>query len=113
MTSSGAAARRKGADFERGIVLRFREAMPDADVRRGLQSRSGAEVADVDLPCFWPELKRHKRTNPREALRQALETCPKGRWPIGICKDDGEPAFVVMGLDDFLDLVSEWWEARQ
>ena len=22
-------------------------------------------------------------------------------------------AFVVMGLDDFLDLVSEWWEARQ
>jgi hypothetical protein len=109
---TGAASRRKGHDFERALVQRFREVMPDATVRRGLQSRSGQEVADVDVPCFWPELKRHKRTNPREALRQAVETCPGGRWPIGICKDDGEPAFVVMGLDDFLDLLSEWWRSR-
>jgi hypothetical protein len=110
---NGAGARRKGADFERDMVHRFREAMPDAEVRRGLQSRSGSEVADVDVPCFWPELKRHKRTNPREALRQAIGTCPPGRWPIGVCKDDNEPAMVVMQLDDFLDLVREWWERRQ
>ena len=48
MTSSGAAARRKGADFERGIVLRFREAMPDAEVRsadRGNHRRGSAEPA--------------------------------------------------------------------
>lgn len=110
---SGAGSRRKGAEFERALVRRFREAMPDATVRRGLQARSGAEVADVDVPCFWPELKRHRRTNPREALRQATDTCPPGRWPVGICKDDGEPPFVVMALDDFLDLVTEWWEARR
>ena len=110
---SGASSRRKGHDFERAIVHRFREAMSEAAVKRGIQSRSGAEVADIDLPCFWPELKRHRRTNPREALRQAVETCPKGRWPIGVCKDDEEPAFVVMGLDDFLDLVTEWWEVRR
>ena len=110
---SGAGSRRKGAEFERALVHRFRDAMPDATVRRGLQARSGDEVPDVDVPCFWPELKRHKRTNPREALRQATASCPAGRWPIGICKDDGAPAFVVMGLDDFLDLVTEWWEARR
>ena len=91
----------------------FREAMPGAQIRRGIQSRSGAEVADLDMPCFWPEAKRQKQTNPRAALRQAAEACPPGRWPIAICKDDGEQAFVAMQLPDFLDLVSEWWEARQ
>jgi hypothetical protein len=110
---SGASSRRKGAQFERDMVHRFREAMPEATVRRGLQSRGGDEVADVEVPCFWPELKRHKRTNPREALRQALDNCPPGRWPIAVCKDDGEPAFVAMQLDDFFDLVREWWERRQ
>jgi hypothetical protein len=110
---TGAASRRKGAQFERELVLRFREAMPEATVRRGLQSRGGSEVADVDVPCFWPEAKRHRRTNPREALRQAVDNCPAGRWPIGVCKDDGEPEFVVMQLDDFLDLVREWWERRK
>jgi hypothetical protein len=109
---NGAGSRRKGAEFERAMVQRFREVMPDVDVRRGLQSRSGSEVADVDVPCFWPELKRHRRTNYREALRQAVDTCPPGRWPIGVCKDDHEPAIVVMQLDDFLDLVREWWERR-
>lgn len=113
MTQRGAPARRKGAEFERLLVHLFREAMPGAEVRRGIQSRSGAEVADVDVPCFWPELKRHKQTNPRAALRQAVEDCSPGRWPIAICKDDGEQAFVTMQLPDFLDLVSEWWEARQ
>jgi hypothetical protein len=110
---NGAGSRRKGAEFERAMVHRFHEVMPGADVKRGLQSRSGSEVADVDVPCFWPELKRHHRTNYREALRQALETCPSGRWPIAVCKDDHEPAIVVMQLDDFLELVREWWERRQ
>ena len=55
---SGARSRRKGARFEREMVLRFREAMPGAEVRRGLQCRSGAEAADIDCPVFWPELKR-------------------------------------------------------
>jgi len=110
---NGAGSRRKGADFERAIVRRFREVMPNAEVRRGLQARSGSEVADVDVPCFWPELKRHKLTNPREALRQAQSTCPKGRTPIAVCKDDGSPAVVMLSLDDFLELVREWWERRQ
>jgi len=109
---SGARSRRKGAAFERELVHRFREVMPDVTVRRGLQSRSGAEVADVDMPCFWPELKHHRRTNVREAMRQAIATCPPGRWPIAVCKDDHAEPIVAMQLEDFLELVGEWWAGR-
>ncbi len=109
---SGASSRRKGADWERALVHRFRDAMPDALIRRGLQYRSGEEVPDVEVPCFWVESKAHRRTNVREAMRQAVETCPPGRWPLAVCKDDGQPPLVTMQLDDFLELVREWWEAR-
>ena len=108
----GQMSRRKGARFERWLVHRFREAMPDGDIRRGLQSRGGDEVPDVDLPCFWLEAKRHHRTNIKAALRQAVETAPKGRWPIAVCKDDRQPVIVSMHLDDFLDLLAEWWALR-
>jgi hypothetical protein len=110
---SGLRSRRKGANFERALAIRFREVMPGATVRRGLQSRSGEEAPDVDVPCFWLEAKRHKRTNIKAALRQAHDDAPPGRWPIAVCKDDREPAIVAMALDDFLDLVGEWWELRR
>ena len=55
---SGAHSRRKGAGFERELVQRFREVMPDATIRRGLQFRTGEETPDVDCPVFWPEAKR-------------------------------------------------------
>ena len=108
----GRSSRRKGADFERTMVHRFREVFGDEDVRRGLQSR-GEEVSDVDVPCFWIECKRMKQTNPRAALRQDIEDSGgKGFWPIAVCKDDGQPAFVSMTLDDFLELVTEWWTVK-
>ena len=110
---SGVSSRRKGSQFERDMVQKFREVMSDAGIRRGLQYRSGEEVADVDMPCFWPELKHQRRVNIREAMRQAIETCPQGRWPISICKDNHKPPLVTMQLDDFLDLLREWWEARR
>lgn len=92
------------------MVHRFREAMPGAEIRRGLQYRSGTEVPDVEVPCFWPELKHHHRTNIRAALEQAVTTAPKGRWPIAVCKDDQRAPIVAMQLEDFLDLVGAWWE---
>ena len=110
---SGRRSRRKGAEWERVLVRMFREAMPRAQVRRGLQSRSGEEVPDVDLPCFWLEAKRHRRTNVKAALRQAVASAPRGRWPVAVCKDDREPAIVAMQLDDFLELVEQWWEGTQ
>ena len=110
---SGAHSRRKGADFERALVHCFRETMPDADVRRGLQFRSGEETPDVDVPCFWIEAKHHHRTNVRAAMRQAVGDCPGGRWPLAVCKDDHAAPLVTMQLDDFLELVGEWWARRE
>jgi hypothetical protein len=110
---SGATSRRKGARFERDMVHRFREAMPDAEIRRGLQSRGGDEVADLDCPVFWPELKRGKKPNIRGALKQAIEAAPKGRIPIAVIRDDRAEEIVTLLLDDFLDLVAEWWELRK
>jgi hypothetical protein len=109
---SGARSRRKGAAWERALVHRFREIMPDAGVRRGLQFRSGAEASDVEVPCFFVEAKHHHRTNVRAAMRQALDACPAGRWPVAICKDDRAEPLVTMQLDDFLELVREWWARR-
>ena len=108
---SGARSRRKGARFERELVHLFRAAMPDAEVRRGLQYR-GEEVADVDCPIFWVEAKRGKKPNIRGALRQAIEAAPKGRIPIAVIRDDRAEGIVTLLLDDFLDLVSEWWVGR-
>lgn len=109
---SGARSRRKGAAFERELVRRFREIMPDAGVSRGLQYRAGQEASDVEVPCFWVEAKHHHRTNVRAAMRQAIDACPPGRWPIAVCKDDHATPLVTMQLEDFLELVGEWWERR-
>jgi len=108
----GALSRRKGRRFEQELVHLFREAMPGAEVRRGLQSRGGEEVADLDCPVFWIEAKRGRQPNVRAALRQAETNTPKGRIPLAVIRDDRAEAFVSLSLDDFLELVREWWEAR-
>ena len=107
---SGAHSRRKGARWERELVQLFREAMPGADIKRGLQSRSGEEVADVDLPVFWVEAKHHHKTNVQAALKQAGDTAPQGRIPIAVCKSDRQPPLVAMYIDDFMEFIKEWWE---
>ena len=106
----GARSRQKGCRFERDLVHRFREVMPDADVKRGLQYRSGEEAPDVEVPCFFVEAKHHQRTNIKAALRQASEAAPKGRWPLAVCKDDRQPPLATMYLEDFLELVGQWWQ---
>lgn len=106
---SGAYNRKKGADFERELVHLFRDVMPGAPVKRGLQVR-GAEQADVDCPVFWIEAKRMKRPNIRAAHKQAIRDCPSGRIPVAITRANREDALVTMGLDDFLDFIKEWWE---
>ena len=109
---SGRSSRIKGAAWERTVVGKLRYCMPDADVKRGLQYRTGEEAPDVDMPVFWPELKAHKRVNIKAALRQAIDTAPKGRIPVAITKDDRQSPLVTLLLEDFLDLVREWWMRR-
>lgn len=110
---SGAYSRRKGANYERELVHRFREVMPNAEIRRGLQSRSGEEMPDVECPVFWIEAKRGRKPNIRTALRQAEGDAPKGRIPIAVVRDDYQPALVALPLEDFLALVREWWIGRE
>jgi hypothetical protein len=110
---SGASARRKGVQYEREVVHRFAEVFGEDRVRRGFQFRDGAEAPDVIAPVFWIECKRGKRTSPRAALVQAREaSVGKGLWPVAVCKDDREPASVTMDLEDFLELVREWWATK-
>ncbi len=110
----GRGARRKGHDFERETARRFAEVFGSTEVRRGLQYRDGADCADVIAPALWIECKRGRKTNARAALAQATAASEgKGYWPIAVCKDDNEPATVTISLDDFLDLVREWWELRR
>jgi len=109
---SGKYNRKKGADFERELVHLFRDAMPGAPVKRGLQCR-GAEMADVDCPVFWIEAKRMKRPNIRAAYKQASDDCGKGKIPVAITRANREDALVTLSLDDFLDFVGEWWVSRE
>ena len=109
---TGRSSRIKGAAWERAVVRKFRYCMPDADIKRGLQYRTGEETPDVDMPVFWVECKAHKKVNIKAALKQAMEATPKGRIAVAVCKDDRQPPTVTLLLDDFLDLVREWWMRR-
>lgn len=107
---TGTMSRRKGARYERDLVKVFQEAMPGADVKRGLQSRGGDEVPDVDCPLFWVEAKRGRKPNVRAALRQAVGDCQDDRMPVAVIRDDREEAFISMRLSDFVRLVEKVWE---
>lgn len=87
--------------------------MPGAEVHRGFQARGGHEAPDVEVPVWWPELKVGKRPSIRRALLQAEHACPKGRIPIAVVKDDRQPEMVTLRLDDFLEIVSQWWTTQQ
>lgn len=113
----GKSQRRKGAEFERALVRLFRaEGLP---ARRGLQYREGAECPDVLVADqLHVEAKHGIKPGPRAALAQAQGDVAKGRWACAVIKDNQEKPFerttpfVVMGLEDFVDLLTEWWETR-
>jgi hypothetical protein len=69
-------------------------------VRRGLQFR-GAELPDVDLPGWWPEVKTRRRPNIGGAFAQAKEEAREGREPCAITKADRGPWLVTMTLEAF------------
>ena len=108
----GRAEREKGKRWEREVASRFREAMPGTHVKRGWQTRSGEDAPDVDCPPFWIECKVGKAPPVLPALEQAERDAPRGRVPIGVVKRDRTRPVVVLGLDDFLEILAsaarEW-----
>jgi hypothetical protein len=108
--------RNKGATYERDLANYLTaHGLP---AKRGIgQARSASEVPDVDLGGFWIEAKRHKRTNPRAALAQAIEaSAHTTRMPVAVCRDNGtheDDALVAMRLVDWLDVVAYYEGAHQ
>ena len=102
--------RDKGARFEREVAARFR-AIGFADAKRGFQMRGGAaECADVSAGPFHIECKVGKKPPIRKALETAFTTCPVGKIPVAVIKEDRKDPFVVIRLDDFAEFMSEWLE---
>jgi hypothetical protein len=113
---SGAYNRKKGHDFERLCASQFREAMPGASCKRGIQSRGGAadKVPDLQMPVFAPECKRTAQPNIRRAYEQATEACPKGKIACAITRANGkgQTTLFTLSMEDMLDFISEWHESR-
>ena len=112
----GKAQRVKGANFEREIARLIREVLPGCEAKRALgQYRGGAEAPDVSIPgLFWIECKVGKAPPLMRALNQARADCPKGQGltPLAIVKQDRHKPVVLVELDDFLELLREWWALR-
>ena len=72
MSMGGAAARRKGHNWERENRIKFSSLYPEAE--RCLQFREGSLVPDVLAGPLAIECKVGKKTNIRGALRQAEES---------------------------------------
>ena len=116
---SGKRSRTKGAAWERDVAEMLRKVLDDDSIRRGLQSQGGV-VADVVCPVFWPECKVGAAPPLWRGLAQAKRDMPEGqgRMPVVIAKrhtstGDRKPTRVaVMDLEDWLELVQEWWELK-
>jgi ribosomal protein S5 len=102
-------ARRKGADFERELVVRFNEDLKDFHAVRNLQTKGGRGKADVRLTGsiheFHVEAKRGKRTDMPGAIRQAVSEAKFGTIPVAITKEDQKSAYAIMELDDFIAIL--------
>jgi len=105
----GRRSRTKGKRWELDVVHLFRAELPELPIRRGAQTRSGAEAPDVDVPGLWVECKHGQKVNHRAALAQAIRDAAGTRMPVAICKDDRSEPIVIMRLDDFLALWRTSW----
>jgi hypothetical protein len=114
----GKRERQKGQEWEREVAARINEACPGAEARRGLQGQGEQDtgIADVvsKLP-FHMEAKWRKAPSVRAALKQAMAAAGEGMHPVAVVKDAGckigvsALEYVAMPLDDWLELVGQWW----
>lgn len=106
-------SRDKGARWEREVARLLREIDPGAK-RTGFHQAQGgsADACDVAAGLFWAECKVGKRPPILAALAQAESGCPKGRYPIAVCKTDRQEPTVTMTLTDWLEMAKaahkEW-----
>ena len=96
--------RTKGASYEREVCARF-SSKTGRIVRRHIgQSRDGGN--DITVPPYTVECKRRKSLKTIEGwLAQAeAATTIEAPIPIVVARSDGGKSFVILPLDDFLQL---------
>jgi hypothetical protein len=109
----GKMQREKGKRGEREFADELKAALPQfaEHIKRGIQSRDGGEVADVQgVPGFWFENKCGAKPNPRAALKQAQEAAPSDNIVVARIRDDRGQPFMVMSADDFYTMLQAWFE---
>lgn len=126
----GRMQRNKGRRWEQEVAILMRRVFGSRhEIKRGIaQTRAGAaEAPDVDgVPRVWVECKHEIKVNLRAAIAQARDAealyaanlvkaghTPGRRWPIAVCKDNGQRPVVVMQLDDWLAMAREWWHRSE
>lgn len=101
-------SRTKGKVWEREVARMFRAYFGGgALIKRGHQTRSGRDGADVEGTPFWIECKHQRNCTPEAALVQAEEASGGAgdkRTSIAVCKSHRGKPFVVLRLDRFLAL---------
>lgn len=103
---TGRNSQRKGADFERKIAAELREAGFE-DVRRGQVWNGEPDV--VGVPGWHFELKKHKRTSPKEWWEQAEKDAAKMRdgVPAVVFQWDYGKPMVMITFKTFLALIGK------
>ncbi len=103
--------RTKGHAWEREVARRMRECMPGCNAKRGLQTQGGAaDVPDVEMDGpLHIECKVGAKPPVRRALNTAVTTCPDGKIPVAVIKEDRKVPYVVLQLEDFEEFLREWW----
>ena len=96
----------KGKRGERELASKLRDY--GYDTRRG-QQYSGIEGQDVvGLPGIHVEVKRVERLQLYDSILQARRDATEGKIPAVFHRKNNCPWLVVLSLDDFMQLYSEW-----
>jgi hypothetical protein len=99
-------SRAKGAQGERELANYLKEHGYDA--RRGQQFAGGCDSPDVlGLPGFHIECKRVEAGSPYTWLAQSQHDAGWSSVPIVIHRRSNKPWVVILGLDEFLNLIKD------
>ena len=117
LSNRGRASRRKGHDFEREIVNRLHDVLPDGyNACRMLQSRGGGGLPDVEIrnesgALMHIECKKGKRPNIPKAMEQAFHDHKPGTIPVAVTRADRDHTLVTMRWQDFADILIPYLES--
>ena len=95
-------ARRLAMAFGRHLVRRARP-FPDPE----------KAAPDVDAPAFWVECAAGSVDASLVLLEAEADARGSGLWPLAVTKLPGGSPTVHMRLDDFTELLLEWWSAKE